>query len=409
MSLQNVQSALLENKQKRDAEKAATQPVVTTQTPAPVVTPQVSSQLIENKSVTPVEKTIEQPVPPAPKKDESVTQTPEVKKDAPVESKTTDKPKEEPQEQTQPVEEFKWDSQIPDKPVEAQTVQSVDFKKIGSALSLEVTNEEQLVKTVTEKLTKLKSLEENLEGVPDTLKQTLEIAKQGGDWLSYAGVTALDVSKLDAVEEFEKNYERANAHRFKHPVTGEIDYEKLDAEIDSISEGIKAMEGERIKASLAYQQNQRKAQIVAQAVVQRETFQKTLGEATSELAKLLPKETFGIQIEPKHSAYLYEGIANGSLIKKHIGAIDLSVLSKADAKKLVKTVAIAEFGESMSQFQYKQGKAAGEKSLLHSTQNIQLNTPSSHPTPEGPKEEVKESSADITKRSMESKRPKNSL
>jgi hypothetical protein len=308
---------------------------------------------------------------------------------------------------SQPVVPPKEEKVVPP-PVVQEVQATVELKRLGSALNLEVKSEEELVTKVTEQLTKLKELESlSLDGIPDQLKQAVEIAKKGGDWLAFAGANSLDAKNIDAVELFERQYEKENAARFKNP-DGTIDYAKLDEEIDSISPGMKQMQGQMLKNQIVQRQQQQQNAILAQVAQQQEKFQKNLGEAAKDLASLLPKEVFGITIEPKHSSYFYEGITNGSLIKKHLGAIDPAVLLKLDSKKLMKTLAIAELGENISKHQFSQGKAVGKREVLGVAQNVNLSGPSYVPQPNTTTENT-QTSADRLRAMQTNQKPKNSL
>jgi hypothetical protein len=399
----DINSALLENKAKRDAARQTTENV--SAAPASSTTTQIQ----QPSSSEPVPSTIQpivKAVPPTPEKPVE-----------PAKPETTTKNPDDTITQTTDVieDEYKWDANIPDPKASPNTENTLktsefDFKKLGSALSLEVTNEEELVAKVNERFTKLKALEPlALDGLSDaeSLKQVIEIAKKGGDWKSYMNASALDATALDPIHLFEREYERANAPRFTD-ASGNVNLELLDQELESIAPGIKSMEGNRLKNAIIAQQEQKKSAVLAQTMAQQEKFQKSLGEAARELASIIPQEKFGIKIEPKHASYFYEGIANGSLVKKHLGDIDPSVLAKIDGKKLMKTLAIAELGESISQFQFKQGETAGKKKLLSTTQNVNLDTPSSLPRPTE-QVETKQSSVDLFKERQAQIKPKNSL
>lgn len=390
----NVNSSLIENKQKRDAAKAASQPVIEPVTP--ITTNTITIPAPTSTAPTPtVEPKKEEAVPPVTSKQPDESTQPEVKPTV-----------------TEPVElidEFKWDSNIPDVTPTTESTVSADLKKIGSALKLEVNNEQEFVSKVTEKLTRLDQLEAlSLDGIPDQLKQAITVAKQGGDWLAVTGVTAFDAANLDPTELFERDYERANAHRFKL-ADGSTDYTALDAEVDGIAPGIKVMSGTALKNALVQHQQQQKAAVLAQAAVQQERFQTSLAAAARDLSGLLPKEEFGITLEPKHTSFFYQGVSDGSLIKKHLGDIDPAALMKMDSKKLMKTLALAELGKGISEFQRKQGIVEGKKSMLQSTTNAQLQAPSTLPRPNDPAPVAQPTSAERLKKMKETNQPVNSL
>ena len=305
--------------------------------------------------------------------------------------------------------EFKWDEGLVE---ETPTTSGVDIKKLGSAFELNVSNEEEFVKEVNSKLAKLKELEaensKTFEGVPSSLREAIDIAKKGGDWHSFVENSLLDVTKLDAIDLFEQEYERQEAAKYRNP-DGTIDYERLDEAMDSIPDAIKSMQGNQIKNSLYLQQQQKKQDIVMRAQQAQEAFSKQLGEAVKELPEYFPKDTYGIAIEGKHISSLYDGVASNKLIQKHLGNIDPSVLSQLDAKKLIKTLAMAEWGAGISQAQYKRGIVSGKRELLDKTQNAQINPSSRSAEPELSETERPMTAAEKLKKSMTGFRPQGSL
>lgn len=251
-----------------------------------------------------------------------------------------------------------------------------DAKKLGSALGLEVADESQLIQTVNERLTKAKQLEAEkdtiLQGIPESLKEAIDVAKKGGDWRALTG-NSVDVKSLDPLDVFDSDYAKRNGHRFKKE-DGSIDLDKMHAAIDSIPEELRLFQGDAIKREIAAIQLQQKASILAQAERKQLEFSKKLSEATRDVAKLLPKETFGITLEARHGEHLYNGINNHSLIKKHLGDLSSEVIAGLDPSKLTKAIAVLEYGEKAAKFQYGQGEVAAKKALLNKVTNPQVNT-----------------------------------
>lgn len=378
----DVKAKLAKIAQKNKAAEQA--PQNTVEAPAPVATP--------TQETPPVEAAV-----PSQEEIKKVEEA-KVKEQA---STTSPKPTESPKEETV---EFKWDAGIVE---EKPTSTTFDIKRLGSALQIDANTEDEFVKTISENLTKLKTLETEVskvfEGVDPNLKEAIELAKKGGDWQSFIGNSLVDTTKLDPVELFNQEYEKQNIARFKKP-DGTIDYDALDAEIDSIPAGVKLMQGNSLKNELYLKQVQRKQQLVEQAQKQQEVFSKQLGEAAKELPNYFPKETFGINIEPQHVASIYDGITSKKLIQKHLGDIDVS---KVDAKKLMKTLALAEWAEGISKHQYKQGEVAGKRQLLEKAQNADINVSGRPAEPESPTGDKPLTAAEKLKRSLRG--PSNSL
>jgi len=286
--------------------------------------------------------------------------------------------KEEPITPTEPVEEplKPWDA---DDTVTAPAVveSKFDAKKLGSALGLEVNDETQLITTVNERLAKAKQLESEkdtiLQGIPENLREAIEVAKKGGDWRALTGNT-VDVKNLDPLDVFDSDYAKKNSHRFMKEDGKTVDLDKMHAAIDTIPEELRAFQGDAIKREIAAVQLQQKASILAQAERKQLEFSTKLSEATRNVAQLLPKEKFGITLEAKHAEHLYAGINNHSLVKKHLGDLSADVVASLDPSKLTKIIALAEYGDKIAKFQYEQGGVAAKKALLQKVVNPQINT-----------------------------------
>lgn len=251
------------------------------------------------------------------------------------------------------------------------------FKKIGSALEFgELKDESELIAKVNELRTERDNLKKATdvpyEGVPDVLKEAIEAAKKGADWQSLMGAS-IDYSKVDPIQVFEYEYEMQLKHRYQTP-DGKIDYDKLDADLDSFPEAEKVMRGNDIIRQKVAEQAARKASILAAAERQQNEFNSKLSESTNNASKLFPKERYGVTFEQKHIDYLREGIVSRNLIKKHLGSIDESTLTRLDADKLARTIAAAEMVGNISEFRYKQGQVDKARELLAKNTNAAIET-----------------------------------
>lgn len=400
----DTRAKLVALKEKREKQNGTSVPSANiteakVETPAAPVAPPVEAvPPIQDKKATPVVD---------PPKAETTSGTP------PSTSDTTGEPAPLAKDAESSAENFRWDADVIDeKPADKAAPSQIDFKKLGSAFEIEASTEEEFVKSLGEKAAKLKTLEEQLdktfEGVPAELKEAMEVAKKQGDWYSFIEHSLLDVTKLDAVDLFEQEYERLEANKYRNP-DGSIDYAKLDEALDSVPEAVKTMQGEQIKARLYMQQQQKKQQILAEAEKRKEVFTMQLGEAVKELPNFFPKDTFGITVEPKHMTSIYDGVANGKLIQKHLGNIDPGTLSKLDAKKLTRTLAMAEWAAGISKSQYNKGLVSAKKEMLDKTQNVQISKNGIPAAPEMTDAERPKTAAEKLKGSLSGRLPQNSL
>lgn len=389
----DVKSQLAKLKEERDASKAQ-QIIDNGEVPQVDAGPPTEAEA----APTPVESVVDE------KKEEiSTTNPPPPAEESPVETSENEDSSDE--------IKFEWDVDSTEvKPI------SLDLQKIGSALNLEASNEEDFVKTVSEKFTKLKEYEEKSStenSLPLDFKQAFDeaksIASQGGDWQTAIFSSLGNVAALDSLSLFDQEFEKINGQNFKKE-DGTIDRDALFAEIDQIPEGVRKMQGEQIKQRLLQVQQQRK-QAVQQALSQSyENFNKSLNDAVKTAAEAFPKDKWGITLEPQHLNAIRDGIANGKLVQKHLGSsIDVSTLSKFDAAKLVKTVISAEISEKAAQFNYKKGKSDGKREILERTQNPQIETPGKAAAPDLADDKKPKTSTEKLKDMARKFQPENSL
>jgi hypothetical protein len=272
-----------------------------------------------------------------------------------------------------------WDAEDSNEQITTPTT-SYDFSKLGSALKLpEVKSEADVVTKFNELQTKLQEFETKkaatFEGVPDELKEVINLAKEGVDWKSYLGASTVDWSKYHPADVYEAEF--AKLPNFRNP-DGTLNQQALDDALDAVPEAQKAFEGQKIIQQRLFEQNQFKQQQIAQARLRKEQSDRALLEATKNLSQLLPEDRYGIKFEPKHSDYLFKGISDGSLLQKHF----LNDQGQYDMKKVTETIAKAEWGEKMIKYHADKAKVSTKKEVLNQTQNVQLDTPRTSVAPD---------------------------
>lgn len=306
----------------------------------------------------------------------------------------TDTPKEQPKETPAavetptetPVAEKAWDAEDSNEQV-TTPVTTYDFSKLGSALKLpEVKSEADVVSKFNELQTKLQEFESQkaatFEGIPDELKEVINLAKEGVDWKSYLGTSTVDWSKYHPADVYEAEFSKLPT--FRNP-DGSLNQQALDDALDAIPEAQKTFEGQRIIQQRIFEQNQQKQQQIAQARQRKEQSDRALLEATKNLSQMLPEDKFGIKFEPKHSDYLFKGISSGSLLNKHF----LNEQGGYDMGKITRTLALAEYGDKMIKYHADKAKVSAKKEVLTQTQNVQLDTPKTSVAPDDASKQVK--------------------
>jgi hypothetical protein len=288
-------------------------------------------------------------------------------------------------EQT-PAPETSWD----DTPEVKAVTPQFDISSLVSDLEIgEIKSKDDLKTWVTQTKSKLKEYEEKpLAGLPDEFKEVIEVAKTG-DWKDYLASQLIDYSKLDPIEEFENDYIRRAQANPKFFTDGKYDHAKVEQALDDMPEATRELYGQQMLQAKAHQQAQYRAGVEAKAKAREAEAESNLISATKNLQEILPLEKYAIKFEPKHSTEIYNGIANSSLTKKHLGASyhDL-VRMGADMKAVVRTITLAEKGEKMIAYKAANSKTEVKKEILANTQNVQLNSSSSHLNPDNPETKV---------------------
>jgi hypothetical protein len=262
---------------------------------------------------------------------------------------------------------------------------------LGSALELgEIKTKEDLIAKTSELKSKLKALEEKpLEGIPEDLRDVIEVAKTGDFWKELLATQLVDYSQFDPVIEFEDDFKARAVRDPRYFTDGKPDPQKIQEALDTYSEAQRFYEGKRILEFKAAEQKRHRESLKAKAEAKRQAAERELATATKNLGEILPLETYGIKFEPKHSSAIYNGITSSKLTKKLIGmSYDDLVRSGADMKAVVKTITMAEYGEKMLAHKANKSKVEAKKEVLKSVQNVQLNQPGTNIQPEDPEQKV---------------------
>lgn len=173
-----------------------------------------------------------------------------------------------------------------------------DFSYLADVLGKEkITSKEELLSAVNE----VKSKAEVVTGLPENLTKALEIAKQGGNYLEYLGVSVVDWSKEDPITLYE-NYVIDQYTR----QDGTVDYEKVDKILDKIDEDDKEMRGMDLQKQYINYQAQQKNALEQQARNSRMNFEQTIRKTLDGVSEIA-----GFKLSPTHKEDIYAYIAKG--------------------------------------------------------------------------------------------------
>jgi len=293
----------------------------------------------------PIEEPVEEPV------DDPIEEPIEEPNDDPVEEEESVKePVDEPVEEPSDEDVFDdWDDDPAEEPVDEPPVTpQINYQDMATSLDITsekpITNEEEFKAAVN---AKIKAAEEKdfLEGVPTELREAVDIAKQGGDYVGYLSEKEVDYNDFSADEFLAMGFQRY----FKNP-DGTINDDKLQEYIDNLDPVTKQMQADNIKATLEAKQQARL-------------------EGISERAK---DRKIKEAARAKETVSKMSSIANLKLSDKHKEEI-VNIITSGQLNKVV-------FGEKNGELDYEQVAAAvfnklyGDKIISVNSQRVRNGT-----------------------------------
>lgn len=287
-----------------------------------------------------------------------VETTPEVtdKIETPTETKEVVNPPE-PQEndwdETPATIETKPDVAIPE----------LDFSELGKSIGFEE------VKTKDDLVSKVKELKA-LEGVPDNFKAALEIAKKGGDWQSFLGVSQVDYASVDSVELFKNDlYSRIKQ---LNPGKTKEELETVYAEaLGNYAPIQQLIEGDKLKKGYMDWQKQETARIQHEAAQKKQIADQRIKETIDKI-----EDINGFKLKSTHKAKMYDYITSGQLQK------DLFSQEGYNYQALAEIAFARNFGKKANEFLWNKAKTAGTKEVITELTNPQITKPAEKVQPE---------------------------
>ncbi len=240
-----------------------------------------------------------------------------------------------------------------------------DFSELGKSIGFEE------VKTKDEFVSKVKELKA-LEGVPDNFKQALEIAKKGGDWQSFLGVSQVDYASVDSVDLFKNELYRTikglpeNAQKTKEEL--ELQYNEALGNYAPIQQ---RLEGDKMKKGYLDWQRQETARIQHEAAQKKQVADQRIKETIDKI-----EDINGFKLKSTHKAKMYDYITSGQLQK------DLFSQEGYNYEALAEIAFTRNFGKKANEFLWNKAKTAGTKEVITELTNPQITKPAEKVQPE---------------------------
>lgn len=251
-----------------------------------------------------------------------------------------------------------WDSEPSSEPKEQPSVDI--YSDLGKAVGLDkVKTKEDLINGIGELKEKLNALNEKQNSVfsdlPENLAKAVELAKNNGDYLTYLGLSTVDYEKIDPVDLYEAYVEDSLTDS-----AGNVDYEKVDEFLDSLSDTDKEIRGKQLKATYVSEQNQKKAYLEAQATEQKARKESAIREALDKLDAVN-----GFKVSPAHKQDIYQDLVSDPLK-------DYRKNGSLDYNKLARDRFIIKNYEKLDRFRQTQIKNATKREILDEITSPQI-------------------------------------
>jgi hypothetical protein len=321
----------------------------------------IYSQVLAQEPITPVieptqaEPVLSQSQPAATPAPSSETATNDVSVSAePVATPTTLEDK--------PAEGQTWDSFIEAvKPVEA--VQSTfDFSSLGNAIGVEVKSQDELVnhfKSLNEQLTQAKALSYKDDvSMPDEVKEVIEVAKSGGDYLAMLDVLSVDYSKEDPTVLFETEV----AELFYNQ-DGSFREDEYNEYLDSLLPADKLMRGKSIQRELMQIQAQKRNEIKQKALHEKAVQIESVKRALDGMDKVN-----GFEVTPAIKGQMYNDFASGAVYAK----LGILANGKIDAATALNAHFKAQYFDAIVKYLQSSARTEKTREVIKDLSNVNI-------------------------------------
>lgn len=247
-----------------------------------------------------------------------------------------------------------WDNSVVTAPVTSAPVvapvstPTVDFSDFAKVLGQDVKTKDELVSLVAT----VKAKADELSTLPENLSKAIEIARLGGNYLEYLGVSAIDWGKEDPVTLYENHV----INQFSDQ-EGKVDYEKVDRILDKMDDDEKELRGRDLQRQYISIQSQSKHQAEAQARAQRSAFEQSVRRTVDSLS-----EVHGFKLSPAHKEELYSEIVRGEDLRP------------TDVSQRVVNRFVTKYFGKIDSFRKEQIKNAAKREILEQAQLPNLTT-----------------------------------
>ena len=231
------------------------------------------------------------------------------------------------------------------------------YAKIAKELGIEGTDESDVIVEIRGLRNASKEVADGLANVPVSLTKAIEIAKQGGDYLSYLGVSSIDYENVDGITLLETQLSGLFTNE-----EGKFDREGYDEYIESLSDKEIEIRGALLKKELIISQQNEQTKLTLEAETRRVEAERELKgviEATTEIR--------GFKLGPSHKRDFYKTITSGDIIQEMFYTDN-----KMDYNKVIKAYFDYKYGTKADTFLKQRITTAAKKTILKDLSNSNI-------------------------------------
>lgn len=269
---------------------------------------------------------------------------------------------EEANEQDNIIEE--WDDSIDEEEQEAQN--TIDFNELSKDLNVEVKSKDELLvkfKELQDKVSNYESESNQYANLPEDLKAAIDLAKNGGDYLSYLDAGAVDYDQVGDREMLEFHYQSM----FDNTEEGR---EELLDYLDSMSDAQLKINARQVRQQLKSQQEQRKSQIKESSDKQKQMVVSGVKDAVSKLDKV-----GDFKVKPSHKSRIEKAILDGSLSEYINGGSN----GNYDFNKMVENAFKIMYYDNITSYLKTKVANSTKRDIIEKTSNASIKRPAKKP------------------------------
>jgi hypothetical protein len=304
-----------------------------------------------------VETKVETPTPePSPEVPNKV----ETKVEEPIQPKAEVPATEEPEE---------WDPEVTSTEPELKKEATFDFRSFIKDVGFDDVKDETEFK---ERVKKLKEpAPDAMDGLDERMKKAVELAKKGGDYLSFLKVSQVDYTKVDPIQLFEQS------------IKGDASYTPEEAQeiLDSMTPLQKKQAGIEKRSQYVNWQRQEEARIQSEIASAESVRVAAKAKADKDLKETLNKveKIAGLTLKPSHKQDIYDAITTGRMQKEIF--FDPKT-GEYDNQSMIETYFLKKNKDKIINFYTKKAKNETLRDYHKEVSNANVTPTGEKPTPE---------------------------